>query len=149
MAKRAVQLAREAHDLQIHTDAAVMIQRNWRRHSCTGKYKTTLMKRNASILYTQSLWRMKQAHAERQRRVLIITAVRLQARCRGKQARRRTDALRREQELEHRCALILQAGSRCFPAMRAFDTQRLSVAAAITVQSNWRQHRAMGTQPVG
>ena len=142
MAKRVVQLAREARDLQIRTDAAVMIQKNWRRHSCMGKYKTTLMKRNASILYMQSLWRMKQARRERQRRVLFNTAVRLQARYRGKQARRRADALRREQELENRCALILQACSRCFMDMQAFDTKRLHVAASIMIQSSWRQHKA-------
>ena len=142
MAKRVVALAREACDLQIRTDAAVMIQKNWRRHSCMGKYKTTLMKRNASILYMQSLWRVKQARRERQRRVLFNTAVRLQARYRGKQARRRADALRREQELENRCALILQACTRCFVEMSVYDTQRLHVAAAIMIQSSWRQHRA-------
>ena len=142
MAKRVVELAREARDLQIRTDAAVMVQKNWRRHSCMAKYKTTLMKRNASILYMQSLWRMKQARRERQRRVLFNTAVRLQARYRGKQARRRADALRREQELENRCALILQACTRGFLAMAAYDTQRLHVAAAIMIQSSWRQHRA-------
>ena len=142
MAKRVVQLAREARDLQVRTDAAVMIQKNWRRHSCMRKYKTTLVKRNESILYMQSLWRMKQARRERQRRVLFNTAVKLQARYRGKQARRRADALRREQELENRCAVILQVCCRCFVDMQTFDTQRLHVAAAVSIQSTWRRHKA-------
>eukprot|EP01043_Picozoa_sp_COSAG02_P038114 COSAG02_NODE_2915_length_7755_cov_3.080329_3_plen_1240_part_00 len=142
MAKRVVQLAREARDLQVRTDAAVMVQKNWRRHSCMRKYKTTLVKRNESILYMQSLWRMKQARRERQRRVLFNTAVKLQARYRGKQARRRADALRREQELENRCAVILQVCCRCFVDMQAFDTQRLHVAAAVSIQSTWRRHKA-------
>lgn len=142
MAKRVVQLAREARDLQVRTDAAVMVQKNWRRHSCMGKYKTTLMKRNESILYMQSLWRMKQARRERQRRVLFNTAVKLQARYRGKQARRKADALRREQELENRCALILQVCCRSFVDMQEFDIKRLHVAAAVMIQATWRQHKA-------
>jgi hypothetical protein len=142
LAKRVVELAREAREWQFKSDAAVMIQKHWRRHSCVEKYKATIKKRNASILYMQSLWRMKQARMERQRRTLFNVAVRLQARYRGKVARRRADTVRREQELEKRCALILQACCRSFMEMVTYDELRLRVAAAVAIQALWRGYAA-------
>ena len=69
--------------------AALLVQKNWRRYSCQKRFKAYQLRRNASILYMQSMWRMKMARRDRRRRIVFNTTVKLQARFRGKKSRRR------------------------------------------------------------
>ena len=136
---RVVQLARKAAQLAIKHDAATMIQKHYRCHAAIVAYRNTIEKRRASILYLQSAWRMKQARRERHRRLLFMTAVKLQARFRGKMARRRSDQVRCDRELEYRCALVIQQISRGYVAMQEYDWFRLQIGGALSIQARWRQ----------
>jgi hypothetical protein len=139
LAKRVVELSREARDMAIMHQAATFVQKHYRRHAATVAYHNTIAKRRASILYLQSAWRMKQAKRERHRRVLFAYTVNIQARYRGKNARRRSDEKRRELNLNHKCAAIIQAVVRGYTEMQQYDWWRIQIGGAITIQTEWRR----------